>query len=385
MLHETYLENKRQKHITLTATRDIAKAFDTVWLTGLTYKIYKITDKDIHFTRLMHSYYTNRQIIPFFNNIQGPSFTPMAGVPQGSVLGPLLYLIYVNDIPPPIYKDTIRTQFADDLMTMTRSEILAKKPTPKLKQARIKLKQELELISRWEEDWKIKVNPTKCTVGVRGDLVEGLEAIGGIKINHSPVQISNNIKILGYSFSHDQYSTNHTGHISHKAKYTLSQLNRFHSAPKNIKRHLYLALVRAILEYPSTQLSNAGITNIKKLQRHQNKATRFITNTKISQYVTSKTLHENCKLLPLNIRLTHLKYKVLNKINETYMPSDGLYPEIFNAYSDYEIQGDPRRERRKSVAKRIVHNIFTNQHKHRCPWFQPPALDSYDKPEPVFT
>ena len=121
-INETINENHHQRKTTLIATRDIQKAFDSVWHKGLLFKINVSLKIDLHFTAFIFNYISHRFVTPRFNSKTGPSFYTKAGVPQGSCLGPVLYLIFVYDLPKPFYNDTLITQFADDAVHVVRSD-----------------------------------------------------------------------------------------------------------------------------------------------------------------------------------------------------------------------------------------------------------------------
>jgi hypothetical protein len=89
---------------------DIAQAFDRVWHNGLLHKL-RSTLPD-HYYRLLESYLTNRHFHVKHENSYSELKFIKADVPQGSVLGPVLYLFYINDLPTTLYSTT--AMFADD-------------------------------------------------------------------------------------------------------------------------------------------------------------------------------------------------------------------------------------------------------------------------------
>ena len=376
LLTETIQENTKQKHASLIASRDIQKAFDTVWHRGLLYKLHIITNNCTHFVGLINFYLSNRIITPFFNQIPGHSFIPKAGVPQGSIIGPLLFNIFVNDIPPPLYIDTVRPQFADDILTLVTSNTKRKR---KVQQAQTKLQQELKQLEDWERDWKIKVNPHKSTVATSRHYIAQLNNLNGIQINNTQIQSNMQIKMLGYIYNFSKTSSPHITSSLRKAKIQLAKIHRFSSAPQKTKLYLYKALIRPLLEYPIQQTSNTSKGNKVKQQRVQNKATRFITNTKLKDRKKSSDLHKQLNLEPLNIRFTNLSLKQSQKIHETYL----LDNPTFNKNSTFEITEPPIKPKQESLAKHILTFIFRTP--TDCPWSDSADIQDKQPPNPIYT
>ncbi|GFY28771.1 probable RNA-directed DNA polymerase from transposon X-element [Trichonephila clavipes] len=140
-----------EKHKTTGAVfLDIQKAFDRVWINGLTCKLISYNFPP-SLTQLIHSYITNRTFTVRVNDTYSDSKHTYAGVVQGSLLGPILFNLYLNDIPS--YSLTNINIYADDtaILACCRNS----------KTFTLALNKHLALLENFFDKWKIKINVEK--------------------------------------------------------------------------------------------------------------------------------------------------------------------------------------------------------------------------------
>ena len=126
----------------------MSKAFDKVWHDGLIFKL-RQNGVDGQLISLFKSYLSNRKQRVVLNGQSSEWAYIFSGVPQGSVLGPLLFLVYVNDLEVGI-KSKINF-FADD----TSLYSIVKNPISSAED----LNHDLSLINQWATQWKMSFNP----------------------------------------------------------------------------------------------------------------------------------------------------------------------------------------------------------------------------------
>ena len=161
---------------------DVAQAFDKVWHEGLIYKIKCSLPTSTH--KILQSYLSNRKFNVKYVDYITNNHEINAGVPQGSVLGPTLYLIYTADIPQS--EKIVTSTFADD------TALLSSHSNPAV--ALRELNNHLRKIETWLNKWRIKVNETKSR-HVTFSLREG--NCPPVKLNNVVIPQADTVKYLG--------------------------------------------------------------------------------------------------------------------------------------------------------------------------------------------
>jgi hypothetical protein len=128
---------------------DVSQAFDRVWHKGLEYKLSSLLPKQ--YSNILTSYIRERIFRLKFEDEYSGIKQIKAGVPQGSELGPILYLLYTSDIPTT--EHTLLATFADDTVVLTKGT--------NFEEAAVKAQKDLLDITNWTKIWRIKLNEQK--------------------------------------------------------------------------------------------------------------------------------------------------------------------------------------------------------------------------------
>ena len=250
---------------------DISKAFDSVWLNGIIFKMHilKIPSYLIQVTK---DFIENRSFYVEVGNEKSETKLISNGVPQGSVLGPLLFLIFINDIP---MLNNINVSYsmlyADDLTSF----FIYKKPG-KMKSIAKKYLGELE---KWLFKWRFKLSVSKSCYTIfskKPDKKTDLD----FKINNQSIPYSSNPTLLGVTFDQCLCFNTHVKNIRDKCLNRLNLIKilshkEWKLSPKTLIT-LYKTLIGSIIDYSSFIIHNLSQTNKKKIQAIQNRALRSI-------------------------------------------------------------------------------------------------------------
>jgi hypothetical protein len=173
---------------------DISKAFDSVWTNGLLYKLFNAGIRG-NLWRWIQNFLQARTFFIAHSNRQSDLFTIEAGVPQGCVLSPLLFLIYINDLPFEEESKTCQTTtllFADDIALLPAQHLLHL-PLRSLLAA---VQRSLDAFSNWSIKWKMKFNIKKSNI-VLFSRARSPPPISPLILSSQPLPSSPSYKYLG--------------------------------------------------------------------------------------------------------------------------------------------------------------------------------------------
>lgn len=262
---------------------DVSQAFDKVWHPGLLFKIKNYLP--IAYFNILKSYLSDRQFRVRVNESTSNNFTIQSGVPQGSVLGPLLYILYTADLP--IDNNTTTGTFADDTVILAAHEDPIRASTT--------LQNHLDQIQTWLQKWRIKINETKSA---QVNFTLRREKCPQVQLNNIPIPQSASTKYLGI---HIDSKLTWKEHIVKKRKQIDLKIKELHwligrksKLSLENKLLLYKSIIKPIWVYGIEIWGCASISNINIIQRSQSKILRMLVDA--PWYVTNQTLHEDLNI-----------------------------------------------------------------------------------------
>ena len=263
---------------------DIKGAFDQVWHNGL---CAKLLSKGVtgHLHIWLQNYLQGRSIKVV---LSGQSSSPLpinASVPQGSILGPLLFSVFIDDVVEQCNNNIYL--YADD------STIFAPVTSSNGPEVAASLNEDLERIRKWADVWKVTFEPSKCKAMIlsrrrnpsRPDIFFGT----------TKISLSEQMEVLGLCIDSKLTWTTHLSNICKRAGQRLGALRKLaNKLDAKGRANIFKTQVRSIMEYSCLAWMNAAQTTLRQLDAIQKKALKIIgvdEDLALQQHAISKLSH----------------------------------------------------------------------------------------------
>ena len=278
---------------TILSTIDFSKAFDSVWHPALLHKLISVGLPPC-FARWTQSFLSDRRASMVYQYHKSRSFRVRPGVPKGSVLGPVLFSLFINDLPASLPSSVSCSLYADDLAIWSSF--------PSVPTAVEATQGALFRLERWSEYWCLPLNPSKCEASFfsvdphQANLQPDLLLLGS-RLRFNPT-------FLGVTFDRTLSFSKHVSSLKAKFFPRLKALRCISASSWGPSKESLSIFLRSLLTYASPGwFPFLSATNITKLERLHRAASRAFTGCLSSSPIP--LLLTGASLPPLQVTLTH--------------------------------------------------------------------------------
>jgi hypothetical protein len=290
-ISDDFLKAMKRGEETIMVLADFSKAFDTVRFGKPITKMYQL-GLSKNFLTLMLNYVSDRkkfvQIDDNHSNVIDVKFS----VPQGSILGPILFNIYVNDLQDQI--NAKRYQHADDTTIYHHSKV------SDLSNCQASITSAMQNMGLWSQANSLTLNglKTQMTIFSTAQLARKHNLVSvplEVSVNNTDIQRVECYKLLGIHLTKHLKWGEHVKNTTASCYATIAVLKKLkHLAPYNLRKTLAESLVLSKLDYDDTVFYLLTNVDLKRLQKCQNAAASFV----LGKYVNDRENLEKVGWLP---------------------------------------------------------------------------------------
>ena len=282
---------------------DISKAFDRVWHAGLLSKLPSLGLSVL--SPLIESFLSNRSIRVLVDNCISDIHTINAGVPQGSVLGPTLFLLNINDMltqtSNPIHS------YADDSTLYSSFGFRHCPSQHQLAESRLNtylaVQEDIESVTNWGTRNQVSFNPSKTQFIVFSNRKT---TASNINFQDTTIFASPSLTLLGVNIDRKLLWTNHVTSVYKNASRKMGLLYKTkHYFNSNQLLTIYNSHIRSQMEYCSPLWGGCCQTALNRLNRLQNRAIQLIDNSVVTDGMPSLAVRRSVSTLSLLYRYFH--------------------------------------------------------------------------------
>lgn len=256
---------------------DLSKAFDTINHKVLLHKLYFYGIRGTVYD-WVKSYLSNRGQYVQYQSCKSETRPITCGVPQGSVLGPLLFLIYVNDLPDCL-NNSKGVLFADDTTLYQSSD--------NIRELYRIMNNELNILSDWFRANKLSLNVSKSCHMLLTNVRNSSLPTHVLKINNSIIEKSRCVKFLGVYLDEGLTWHDHIKMCKSKIAGSVYAINRIkYFIPKQYMRTLYFTIIYPFLSYGIPLWGSTYNVHIKKLITMQKRTVRILSGAKYNEHTS---------------------------------------------------------------------------------------------------
>jgi hypothetical protein len=284
-LVERIARNFGEKRLTGAVFLDVAKAFDTVWIDGLLYKL-TLLNFPSYLVHTISSYLRGRTFETSFQTATSSRRGMRAGVAQGGLISPVLFSLYVNDMPTPSHHVELAL-YADDTAIIATS----RKPTLLVSY----LESYLNNLQRWLSEWRIAINVSKSSAMIFARAGRRFIQPRPVTLFGEPIEWVETTRYLGVTLDKRLTWSSHINQVTKKTSQRMGMLGPLLNRKSDLSVRngvlLYKQLIRPMMDYACPAWRSAARSHVRRLQVLQSKCLRLAAGA--PWYVSSRQLHED--------------------------------------------------------------------------------------------